>query len=208
MKERILFLDNIVNRPLNYLGRSNLSEFENLVNYQTDIDKYIGLLNSNAFEAFNKASVVFIHKSEFQKLISVDGFNAFTSFRKNNNVQLVLFSGGISNNYYDHQNKVLNINDQSLYKRETLFSFLQKCFDNSEPVHLAELLYGSKWKLIYLFRALQLFDLENKGQDLFDLTDVDRDSDAQTVLEEAVDIIGLESFEDVESEIKKQMLKL
>lgn len=147
-------------------------------------------INSNDINAFLSYSLIIIHRSSLNSM----GLMALNELCKEKNIDLILFSGGLSQLIYTKVNyQSLSLNSKEFYNNN-LISFLDKY--SIKRTSLLELVYQSNWKLELLMRYRLLKTKEINEEDIY----------TQIRLEEEIKqiekITGVSS-ENVDSEINK-----
>lgn len=114
---------------------------------EEDCRRLLDDINGNNTSALIKYSLIIIHRSS----LNGNGLRAITDLCKFNKIDLIQFSGGVSQiNYTSERYQSLVLSPKGLYN-DTLESFLEKySFDKSTS--LLELIYKSRWKLELMLR--------------------------------------------------------
>lgn len=126
-------------------------------------------------------------------------YNPLLKYASNNKKQLIIFSGGISQNIIRNQGNLLIINAADFYSVE-LGDFIKKFCDNElfqSP--LLQLLYGKSWRLTLL---LQYRHLLWTYEDIDDIENEDDDNAAESLQKILWDGDSSISIEDVNKEIE------
>ena len=118
-----------------------------------DYQDFYELVKSDKFD-FNEYRVVIAHKSAFNG-DTQEVLYKIEKGCKENGVDLVLFSGGVTSNYYEESDsfKKLELNSKDLYS-VNLELFLENYIEN-RTVELLILSYGEKWKLNILLNSME-----------------------------------------------------
>ena len=121
-------------------------------------------INTASFNLDDYFKLILIHKSS----LNAQGLINITRFCKENNINLILFSGNIGQlNYINESFELLNINSSDLYT-DRLIPFIND-FINDKVESLLELIYDN-WRLTYLLLLRQLLTSKEYGNE----NDVDR----------------------------------
>jgi hypothetical protein len=121
--------------------------------------KIINEINLKKYGFPTNPKLIIIHKTSLDTL----GQTFVDSTCKSRKIDLVFFSGGISQLFYNSDGyNFLSMNSSALYS-DNLISFLQRFCDNEKP-HLLEIA-NNNWKLAYLYLARQLFDSLESEED-------------------------------------------
>jgi hypothetical protein len=146
---------------------------------QIDINSYIDILDNITNEEYYKKiledkvdlykyDIIIAHKSLGSDIKVIDKLKAHC---KDTNTSLILFSGGISVNYYNDENFiVMEINSKTFYSKN-LELFLKSVRNNNDNILMIP--YGKNWKLniiLNVLESLNRFIEENKNSEdiLFD----------------------------------------
>ena len=132
-------------------------------------DKYNQCLNELLLNNFNlnQYDIIISHKSAFgednNKILHL-----LKEHCKEHKKSLILFSGGISANYYNNEiYEVLELNSKTFYS-ENLKLFLESV--EKEDENILMLCYGNRWKLNIILNILEKLNLFiEKNQDLKDI---------------------------------------
>lgn len=148
-------------------------------------------INSNNTSSLLRYSLVIIHRSSLAR----SGLKALDDLCKTQKIDLILFSGGLSQlTYVREKYQSLSLNSKEFYNNY-LTNFLDK-YSNEKTISLLELVYQSNWKLGLLLRHRLL-----KTKEMFE-----EDEFVQVILEEEMKqiekITGISS-DSVGSEINK-----
>jgi len=148
-------------------------------------------INSNNTSSLLRYSLVMIHRSSLDR----NGLKAIDDLCNVRKIDLILFSGGLSQLIYARENyQSLSLNSKEFYNNH-LISFLDK-YSQEKTTSLLELVYQSNWKLELLMRYRLL-----KTKEMFE-----EDEFVQVILEEEIKqiekITGISS-DSVNSEINK-----
>lgn len=114
--------------------------------------KIISRINLKEYDFPDNPKLIIIHKTS----LDTQGQSFVDSTCKSRKIDLVFFSGGISQLFYNSDGyNFLSMNSSDLYS-DNLVCFLQRFCNNEQP-HLLEIT-NKNWKLSYLYLARQLFD--------------------------------------------------
>lgn len=114
--------------------------------------KIISGINLKKYDFPENPKLIIIHKTSLNTL----GQSFLDTTCKSKKIDLVFFSGGISQLFYNSDGyNFLSMNSSDLYS-DNLIGFLQRFCNNEQP-HLIEIA-NKNWKLTYLYLARQLFD--------------------------------------------------
>lgn len=114
--------------------------------------RIISEINRKKYDFSENPKLIIIHKTSLDTL----GQSFLDTTCKSQKIDLVFFSGGISQLFYNSDGyNFLSMNSSDLYS-DNLISFLQRFCNNEQP-HLLEIA-NKNWKLAYLYLARQLFD--------------------------------------------------
>ena len=159
----------------------------------------IDQINNRSYQFNNNLKLIIAHKSA----LKTTGLEYINQFCKRRKVDLVCFSGGISQLTYNHEDfEFVNINSTDLYT-ERLIPFLEDVTDNRNKTLLE--LTSKNWQLSYLFLSRQIlrsFELESNE---------DAKISFKEQLEELKKILNLEfsfTIENINKEIKKRILAI
>lgn len=166
--KKILLIEDRVARQKKFLLTSNFS----LEDYADIIDNCIGEkyeeiyleLKNNKYSNFSHYSLVIVHKGAFNGENS-EIHNFIEEQCHQNNIPLVLFSGGSNNYYLKKEHEFMEINSKDFYS-ENLQFFLEN-FRKTTKIELLMLSYGRDWKINILLNCLEKINLfiENKKSD-------------------------------------------
>lgn len=146
MKKNVLLIEDRYVRQKYFIDETNI----NLDNYTDILDNYtnelydeLELQIQNDTFNFDKYDYIIAHKSAFGKRNN-EFLSKLQEYCTKYDKTLVLFSGGISTNYYDKTDfEILELNSKTFYS-ENLELFLESIRNNNENVLM--LCYGQKWK--------------------------------------------------------------
>jgi hypothetical protein len=170
----------------------------NLKKYNDILDNYIDelylelelQLKNNSFN-FDTYNYIVCHKSAFGEQNN-ELLERLKDYCKVHKKVLVLFSGGISSNYYDtSESEILELNSKTFYSKN-LELFLKEVKTNNN-VNLLLLAFGEKWKLNLIFNVLEKLNTINCN-DIDDWDEFNDESDIHSIN----DLIDLEVFKDEE----------
>lgn len=153
---KILFLEDRPERQKIFLPSKEkdvdeLSNIDELIMpIADDCKKIISSINQEEYAIGNDISLVIIHKTS----LSTQGLHYINSICEKNNIDLILFSGGIDQLIYNNEkNNVLEINSSDIYTNK-LIPFINK-YIQDENTNLLELV-NSNWQISYWFLLRQL----------------------------------------------------
>lgn len=153
---KILFLEDRPERQKIFLPSKEkdvdeLSNIDELIMpIADDCKKTISSINQEEYVIGNDISLVIIHKTS----LSTQGLHYINSICEKNNIDLILFSGGIDQLIYNNEkNNVLEINSSDIYTNK-LIPFINK-YIQDENTNLLELV-NSNWQISYWFLLRQL----------------------------------------------------
>lgn len=205
--KQVIILDDAKERQDLILGEENVKELISLenVNVLEDFTETLQNLKKSRFECLKNIDLLIIHKSAIE-----DNLSELFNYAETASLELVLFSGNISNvDYAERDFKLLQISSTHLYSN-LLIKFLRKYISEESP-HLTEIVYGINWKLNYLLRLRQLLNLEAQGEDLEDHEDPEREFiTKQDIKDSCLKVIGEEmiSIQMVNDRINQIILNL
>lgn len=140
----------------------------NLDNYKEVLENFIGEKASNILENIsndsfdlNKFDIIVCHKSVENNTVILGNLKDYC---KRYEKTLILFSGGISVNYYDNSEfEFLELNSKTFYSHNLLL-FLESIQTNNEDIMM--LCYGEQWKQNIVANVLEktnlfIFDIQN-----------------------------------------------
>lgn len=157
---------------------------------------FINEINSNKTSSLHRYSLIMIHRSS----LDINGLRAIDDLCNVNNIDLILFSGGLSQVIYAKEKyQSLSLNSKEFYNN-SLLNFLDK-YSQEKKTSLLELVYQSNWKLELLMRYRLL-----KTKEMYEEDEV-----VQVILEEEIKqiekITGISS-ERVNSETNKIIISI
>ena len=155
--KKILLIEDKQERQQRFVHQVNID----LNNYQDILDNKIGRMYDEIYESLKKGkftfydySMVIAHKSAFngdtQKVLY-----GIENKCKSRAIPLVLFSGGITANYYEEEKnfKKLELNSKDFYS-QNLQLFLDNYRENGK-IELLMLSYGKRWKLDIILNCME-----------------------------------------------------
>lgn len=142
--KKILLIEDRYKRQANFLDQNYID----LSNYPNILDNTINEAAANILEDITNNSfdfsiydIVICHKSVQNNTIVLSNLKEYC---KTNQKTLILFSGGISVNYYDNSEfEYLELNSKTFYS-QNLVLFLEAVKDETEDIMM--LCYGEHWK--------------------------------------------------------------
>ena len=155
--KKILLIEDKQERQQRFVHQVNID----LNNYQDVLENKIGQSYDELYELFKKEkfdfnnyAMVIAHKSAFNG-DTQEVLYGIESECKSRAIPLVLFSGGITANYYEEEKhfKKLELNSKDFYS-QNLKMFLENYRENGET-ELLMLSYGDKWKLNVLLNSME-----------------------------------------------------
>ena len=159
--KKILLIEDRQGRQQLFMNHTNID----LNDYSDILDNRIGQSYDEVYEYlknykfhFDDYSMVIVHKSAFngdtQKII----YNIENEC-KGRAIPLVLFSGGITANYYEEEKnfKKLELNSKDFYS-QNLKMFLENYKKNGKT-ELLMLSYGEKWKLDIVLNCMEKINI-------------------------------------------------
>jgi CheY-like chemotaxis protein len=120
------------------------------------------ILNKN-FQRFSSYDIIMCHKSVEYRNANSEILSTLRNYCKDSGKTLILFSGGISVNYYDHSEfEFLELNSKTFYSHN-LRLFLDAVIKGNEDILM--LCYGEHWKQNIVANTLEkmnlfIFDLQ------------------------------------------------
>jgi hypothetical protein len=194
MNKRIILIEDRPERLSQFLGDNKINELK-ILNGLTILSgqhcqEVIEKINSTAdILSLNEYKLIIIHRSALKDL----GISNLINYCKKNKKDLIFFSGGISQSVFSSNDfNYLLVNSKELYQPH-LKNFLSK-YILGNIKHLSELIYGDKWKICIMLSLRQLL---LKGE-------LDRMS--SELKEQYQNLIGINSLEDLNKEIDKEIL--
>ncbi len=151
--KKVLLIEDRTERQLLFMNETkiDLNSYSDILENVTaeKYEKLFAELKDGSFN-FNNYRAIIVHKSAFSddnKMI----LHTIRSYCKEHEKPLILFSGGISANYYDKtEYEIMEINSKDFYS-DNLKLFL----DNIEQMNLLILSYGANWKLNILLNTIE-----------------------------------------------------
>ncbi len=155
--KKILLIEDRSERQLLFMNKTNInfeSYFEILENatgkqYE---ELFVKLKRGDLY--FNDYAIVMTHKSAFAD-DNKDILHKIKELCQEQKIPLVLFSGGVSTNYYDKTEdlEIMELNSKDFYS-ENLKLFLEK-FRQHGQIELLILSYGNNWELNILLNTIE-----------------------------------------------------
>lgn len=159
-------------------------------------------INSQEYLFNYDLSLIILHESS----LTTQGLNYLNKICREKRIELILFSGGISQTAFNNEEyNILYVNSSDLYT-DTLISFLKK-YINDDTTHLLELI-NPNWRISYWFLLRQLLntkEIEEKSRN----PDLDRIYVLEDKIENASKILHLDSLpntDNLNKEIKKLLI--
>lgn len=163
MKAILLIEDRYQRQKVFFNNYEDLNEIEGL-NNSIDNKKNQDLVSSfTKIDECNRLlgdyHLIILHRS----YIDNSKINTVEKYAKNNNKDLILFSGGIDQSNYskEEESQILLINSRDFYS-DNLIPFLNG-YISGDINNLLYLLYGDNWRLPYLLRYRQLLVNQKYG---------------------------------------------
>ncbi len=165
--KKILLIEDKLKRQKLFINEAKID----LTEYEDILDNFIGptydelvlQLLADSF-SFEKYCIVISHKSAFEKNKN-EVINLLKHHCHNHNIPLILFSGGISNNYYDSSSvELLELNSKTFYSKN-LKLFLESY--RRQEHNILMLCYGQRWEAnvcCNILEKLNLFLYENEDE--------------------------------------------
>ena len=195
---KILFLEDRPERQKIFLPSKEkdvdeLSNIDELIMpIADDCKKIISSINQEEeYVIGNDISLVIIHKTS----LSTQGLHHINSICEKNNIDLILFSGGIDQLIYNNEkNNVLELNSSDFYTNR-LIPFLKK-YIKENHTNLLELV-NPNWQISYWFLLRQLqhthtIEAEQKKVEIDDEMN-SRINDLHDKINNIVNILGIDS---------------
>lgn len=155
MTKKILLIEDRPGRQSQFLNKEQIKLLKSLEYLNMPVEdkcrEWLNNINLKNVEYINDYSLVIIHKSSLKS----NGLAELREICKKEKIDLILFSGGLSQVVYQTSEfQFLSINSSALYS-DKLIEFL-KSYSRGKTTRLLELVYGSQWKLENLLRYRQL----------------------------------------------------
>lgn len=150
--KKILLIEDRIKRQEDFLDDASMDmeSYDDILDNQTDKDFYKKILKDEI--DLYKYQTIISHKSVGDE-DSVQVIDKLKSHCKITSTPLVLFSGGISTNFYSNDNyEMIELNSKTFYS-QNLQIFLDAMKNNEQ--NLLILCYGQKWKLNIALNALE-----------------------------------------------------
>jgi len=153
--KKILFLEDRPGRQEQYLTSEGVKNLQSIEGVKRLLGKecreMIEQLNNNDDSPLNEFTLLLIHRSA----LSPVGIDTVINHCKNNNKNLVFFSGGISQSLFSSENfPYLMLNSKDFYQRN-MSTFLRNYVDEKSK-HITELIYGTNWDINLMLTYRQL----------------------------------------------------
>jgi len=173
---KIILIEDRPGRQAQFLDQKKIDRLLNTegldMPQESECRTWIENLNSGKTEGISSFDLVIIHRSSLIQ----EGLTALNSICKKNEIDLVLFSGGLSQSNYQNEGfESLSLNSQDFYS-DNLLSFIDD-YIGEESSSLLQLIYGNNWKLGAL---LQYRLLKSKYES-------EEDTGVQIILEDKLD---------------------
>ncbi len=167
--KKIALIEDRYPRQRKFLEQNNI----NLDKYCDVLENFIEEKASNILENIsndsfdlNEFDIIVCHKSVKNNTVILGNLKDYC---KKSQKTLVLFSGGISVNYYDNSEfELLELNSKTFYSHN-LFLFLESIKTNNEDIMM--LCYGEQWKQNIVANVLEktnlfIFDIKNSFENV------------------------------------------
>lgn len=163
--KNIILIEDRPGRQAQFLNDQVIENINRLPNLkipkETECRNWINKIATGDFEDLKKFNLIIIHRSSLDSI----GLKNLNSVCKTQKIDLVLFSGGLSQPLYQVNGyQCLSINSKDFYSHQ-LISFLENYIKNSSS-SLLELIHGDKWRLELLMRYRLLKTNLNYEEDL------------------------------------------
>ena len=164
--KKILFIEDRPARQSQFLNSEQIKELKELNNLEMPQEdkcsEWISDINKKNKEVdLSDYNLIIIHRSSLNQ----DGLKNLYSSCEKKKIDLILFSGGLSQITYQNEKfEILSINSKDFYS-ERLLPFIKKYIDNKTN-SLPELIYGDRWEIALLlqYRLLKTkYELEEEG---------------------------------------------
>ena len=162
--KKIALIEDRYKRQTHFLEQNLI----NLEDYEDVLENFIEEKASNILENISNDSfdlhefdIIICHKSVENNTVILGNLKDYC---KNHQKTLILFSGGISVNYYDNSEfEFLELNSKTFYSQNLLL-FLKSIKINNEDIMM--LCYGEQWKQNIVANVLEktnlfIFDIKN-----------------------------------------------
>ncbi len=203
MKAILLIEDRFQRQKVFFNNYEDLNEIEGLYNSIDNKENQALVSQLTTIDECNRLlrgyHLIILHRS----YIDNSKINTVEKYAKNNNKDLILFSGGIDQSSYskEDESQILLINSKDFYS-DNLIPFL-KGYISGDVNNLLYLLYGDNWRLPYLLRYRQLLVNQKNG----DIIGEDIDEEEFDTIKEVINYkdkdIGIEKINDEVNSIIK-----
>jgi hypothetical protein len=168
--KKILLIEDRKERQQRFVNHTNID----LNEYSDTLENRTGQAYDEVYESFKKGEfnfddyvMVIVHKSAFNG-DTQEVLYGIENECKNRAIPLVLFSGGITANYYEEEKsfKKLELNSKDFYS-QNLKMFLENYRENRN-IELLMLSYGKRWKLDIVLNCMEkinIFIEDNKKKE-------------------------------------------
>lgn len=159
----IILIEDRIERQKQYLGENCVERFRTIPNLNipqsSECRRYIENINDGQMNDLNGFNLIIIHRSPLNQ----KGLQVLSSYCKEHQKDLILFSGSNSQiTYYNDNSQALSINSKDFYS-ESLIDFLYE-YATDNAYHLLKLIYGESWMLSYLMKYRQLSKIVEKEE--------------------------------------------
>ena len=159
--KKILLIEDRQSRQQLFMNHTNID----LNEYRDILDNRTGQAYDEVYESFQNGdfdfddyAMVIVHKSAFNE-DTQEVLYGIENECKNRAIPLVLFSGGITANYYEEDKifKKLELNSKDFYS-QNLKIFLEN-YRESGNIELLMLSYGQRWKLDIVLNCMEKINI-------------------------------------------------
>lgn len=159
--KKILLIEDRQTRQQLFMNHTNID----LNEYRDILDNRTGQAYNEVYDSFQNGdfdfddyAMVIVHKSAFNG-DTQEVLYGIENECKNRAIPLVLFSGGITANYYEEEKsfKKLELNSKDLYS-QNLKMFLEN-YRKSGNIGLLMLSYGQRWKLDIVLNCMEKINI-------------------------------------------------
>lgn len=153
--KNIILIEDRPGRQSQFLNNKEIEAITSLpgitVPKESECRNWINKIKSGDLENLKNYNLIIIHRSSLDSV----GLKNLNSVCKTGNIDLVLFSGGLSQALYQVNGyQCLSVNSKDFYSSQ-LYPFLENYVRKSSS-SLLELIHGDKWKLELLMRFRML----------------------------------------------------
>ena len=153
--KHIILIEDRIERQKQYLDDNSIERLRTIPNLNmpqsSECRRYIETINEDRMNDLNDFNLIIIHRSPLNQ----KGLLALSNYCKEQQKDLILFSGGNSQLTYHSDNfQALSINSKDFYSK-SLIDFLYG-YSTDKVDNLLELIYRENWMLGYLIKYRQL----------------------------------------------------